>query len=84
MFTAQQVNAELVQLVDAGRENIVVDLSGVSFLDSTGLRVLLVAHQQLSSLGGTLVLRGTPPRVARVFQLARVDHIIPSVEPEGR
>ena len=38
MSTALEMDAELARLVDAGWANIVVDLAGVSFIDSTGLR----------------------------------------------
>lgn len=57
----------------ADRVRLVVDLSDVSFIDSTGLRVLIAAHQDLASRDGRFaVVPGTGP-VARLLELTGVD-----------
>jgi anti-sigma B factor antagonist len=55
------------------RAVVAVDLSGLSFIDSTGLRVLVRAQQQLRDAGGQLVLLHGPRAVQRVFELASLD-----------
>jgi anti-sigma B factor antagonist len=60
---------------------LVVDLSDLDFLDSSGLRVLVMAHQRAEQEGFRLVLVRGPEAVARVFELTRMDEqlsIIPS------
>lgn len=55
--------------VDAS-PRLVLDLSEVTFMDSTGLRALLVARQQAGESGRDLVLRPGPRQVQRVFELS--------------
>jgi len=50
--------------------NVVLDLSGASFVDSSGLRALLSAHQQLDALGKTLVLRDPSDALVRLLEIA--------------
>jgi anti-sigma B factor antagonist len=62
-------------------DTLVVDLSGLEFLDSSGLRVLVVAHQRAEHEGFRLVLVRGPAPVARIFELTRMDQqleIVPS------
>jgi anti-sigma B factor antagonist len=55
-----------------GRPNVTVDLSGLTFMDSTGLRVLLEAHLRTKISGGSLVIRRGPRTVQRVFEISGV------------
>lgn len=73
--TRRKLSDEMVSLVARGAAHLIVDMSGVSFLDSSGLGALLgVRH-----LGASLVLRKPSPAVRRVLDLVLVDGII-SVE----
>jgi anti-anti-sigma factor len=51
---------------------VVADLSGVTFMDSSGLRALLEVRAQLESEQRTLVLTQVPDQVARLFEVAGV------------
>jgi anti-sigma B factor antagonist len=50
-----------------------VDLSGVSFLDSSGLQVLLAAHKRARDGGRRLVLVAPSPTVRRLFEITGLD-----------
>ena len=52
---------------------VVVDLRDLTFLDSSGLRVLLGLHAGQREQGGRVVLVRGPRRVHRVFELTRAD-----------
>jgi anti-sigma B factor antagonist len=67
--TAPTLGRRLLALVDEGKTGLVVDLSRVTFLDSTALGVLLNAVRQLSSRRGQLVLVCPSDRVLRPFQI---------------
>src|SRR5262245_34059303 len=47
---------------------LVIDMSGVTFFCSTGLRVLMTAHQRAEQLGCELVLRAVPVQAMRILE----------------
>jgi ABC-type transporter Mla MlaB component len=54
----------------AGERRFIVDLAGISYVSSAGLRVLLALAKQMSSGGGELRLCGLAPSVRQVFDLS--------------
>ncbi|MER6282889.1 STAS domain-containing protein [Streptomyces sviceus] len=56
---------------------IVADLSGVTFMDSSGINVFVAAYQQVSGAQGWLRIAGAQDSVLRVLQLVGVDTLIP-------
>ncbi|MGW2620245.1 STAS domain-containing protein [Streptomyces sp. NPDC001500] len=56
---------------------IVADLSGVTFMDSSGINVLVAAHQRASDAQGWLRIAGAQAPVSRVLQLVGIDVLIP-------
>ncbi|MFF3166815.1 STAS domain-containing protein [Streptomyces sp. NPDC003273] len=56
---------------------VVVDLRRVSFMDSSGINVLLGARRDIATAGGWLRLAGVQPSVMRVLEIVGVHHIIP-------
>ena len=77
VFTAPALDAELTRLTHDGRTSIVVDLSRVDFLDSTGLSVLVKALKRVRESEGSLDVVVTVERVAKVFRLTGLDQLIP-------
>jgi anti-sigma B factor antagonist len=70
-------------LAKEGSRYLVIDLSAVTFLDSTGLGVLVWAHHRMRARSGDLTLAGpneTCLRLLELTQLARLIAIAPSVE----
>lgn len=64
-------------LVDATARatTVALDLSAVTFLDSSGLAVLLAARQRLADAGGPLVLHHPSPPVRRLLAVTGVDQL---------
>ena len=71
--TAQEFSRLLAETVDAGRIMLVLDLSDVEFIDSTGLSVLLNALRRVTRAGGRMALVCTNPTVLRLFEITRLD-----------
>ena len=73
--TAPRLGAALHSLLDDGATTITVDCSGLDFLDSQGLGVLVAASRRLRNAGGALHLRGAGTQLCRVLRLTRLDQV---------
>ena len=73
--SATVLSTALEQVLHAGEPRIVVDLSGVEFCDSTGVNVLLAAHQRLADQGGSLALAAPTSTVRRILQVTGLDTV---------
>jgi len=69
VYTAPRLRERLVELASEGKRQIVVDLEGVEFLDSTGLGVLVGGLKRLRSHDGDLELVCTQARILKVFEI---------------
>jgi anti-anti-sigma factor len=61
--------------IERGAGQVIIDLSDVTFLSSSGLRVLLLLARELRQQGGSLRLCSPRPQVAEVFHLTGFDRI---------
>src|SRR5712691_11735277 len=75
VYTAPRLRERLVELVSQGKHQIVVDLEGVDFLDSTGLGVLVGGLKRLRSHDGDLSLVCTHSRILKVFEISGVTRV---------
>jgi anti-sigma B factor antagonist len=69
---ASEARTELQDLVDAGRVRFAFDLSGVTFVDSSGLSVLVTALKKTRASGGDVALVGLTPPVRSLIELTRL------------
>jgi anti-sigma B factor antagonist len=71
---APALEDEIRRLAGAeGVQRVVLDLRGLEFLDSSGLRVVAMAERRLSGAGRNLVLVRGVETVQRVFEITRLD-----------
>lgn len=78
--TSGQLRALLNELLLAGQGNLVLDLSGLSFIDSAGLSALLSAAKGTRRGGGQLLLSGPAPTVRKVMALTGIDVVLTTVD----
>jgi anti-sigma B factor antagonist len=71
--TTPEFSGVLAAAIEAGRTALVLDLSGVMFIDSTGLSVLLNALRRVTRAGGALALVCQNPTVLRLFEITKLD-----------
>jgi len=64
------------ELLQQSEKKVILDLSGVDHIDSSGLQVIFDAFSQVRKAGGALRLAGANERVARPFKLTRLDTIL--------
>lgn len=60
------------EAVSGGSKNILVDLKGVSKMDSSGLGELVAAHNSVTSSGGTIKLVNIPSKIYSIFGVAQI------------
>jgi anti-sigma B factor antagonist len=63
------------KLVREKPPHVVVDLSDVTYIDSSGLAVLIVGMQQVKEYGGKFALAGLRSDVRSIFETARLDQV---------
>lgn len=56
--------------------DVLLDLSSLSFVDSTGLFAMVRAHKRAERSGGTFVIAGCPRSVARLFHVTGLDRYL--------
>ncbi|CAA9511136.1 MAG: hypothetical protein AVDCRST_MAG85-2350 [uncultured Solirubrobacteraceae bacterium] len=79
LFTGSELSAVLDDLVSRGDvHTVVVDMREVTFLDSTGLRILLAAHQ---AEGYDLAVVQGSRAVVKAFEVTGLDRVLRFVEP---
>ena len=76
--TAPRLDAALLEAERARPRTLLLDLAGLAFMDSTGLRSMLAAHRRAVGEGRKLRLRNLRPEVARVLEMTGADRILTS------
>jgi anti-sigma B factor antagonist len=77
MHSESRLRDELVRLSEASARQLVLDFSGVEFMASAGVHVLLEMSARLEAAGGSLALACVQPMVARVMFLTGADELVP-------
>jgi anti-sigma B factor antagonist len=83
VYSAPALTENLTQLLDSGAATIVVDLTEVAFLDSTGLGALIAARTASEKAGGSLPVVCTQDRILKLFTITGLDgvfSIFPTVD----
>jgi anti-sigma B factor antagonist len=84
LTSAAEAEASIRQLEEeGGATTLIIDLRGVRFLDSTGLRVILAADSRARREGWRLQIVPGPEPVHRVFRIALLDRRLEFVGPDG-
>lgn len=76
--SASDLEAELKKQMDEGKVSLVLDLSGVDFLSSSGLRVLVTVLKSVRKSGGDLRLAQPSQRATDAIDLAGLDVLFQS------
>jgi anti-anti-sigma factor len=77
---AAGLTQELAQIGDGTRFRVVVDLSELTFIDSSGLNALVNAARTVESKGGWIVFSNATQHVARVLEIVALDESV-DIEP---
>jgi anti-anti-sigma factor len=83
LHVSPEMRASLRAIIDEKPKRLVVDLTRVPYVDSSGIAVLIGAMQSLELEGGTFMLAGAQEAVRIILESARLDQyfrLFPSVE----
>lgn len=75
MANAAEIKSELLALIDEGRSEIILDMAGVSFSDSSGLAVLVAIYKKVTEKAGEVILLSPQPSVQSLLELTRLQEI---------
>lgn len=70
--SSQEVRQLFMEFIEQTPGPLSVDLSGLAYLDSSGLAVLLDVRRRLKEKGRDLILRQMTPAVEKIFRLTQV------------
>ena len=73
---APDLKSELVFVNNGGEKNIVLDLSNVTYCDSSGLRSVLVANRLCEDAIGTFILCGLQPDVENLIKISMLHTVL--------
>jgi anti-sigma B factor antagonist len=75
---ATALNSKLHELVEAGRKQVVVDLKGVEFINSSGLGLLIGGASLLKNAGGGLKLACASEKITALIKITRLGPVFES------
>lgn len=76
MATSPQLREGLQRILDAGTRNVVIDMAGVGFMDSSARGMLVVMFKAFRDGGGRLCLAAIQPRLRSILAVTSVDRAI--------
>ncbi len=63
-------------------ERLVLDLSGIDFMDSSGIGLIMGRYAKMKAVGGELVVQRPNERIRRIFEMAGIERIV-RIEEKG-
>ena len=76
LYQTPVVKEKLDDLIQRKTERILVDLSGVNYIDSSGLALFIECLQRIATYDGKLGLFGLQQTVRHIFEIARLDQVL--------
>ena len=77
---AREFDEALKKLIDQGRNNLVLDMSGVNYMSSAGLRAMVTALRATKKNSGDVRLADPSPRIKEVLKLAGLESVFTTYE----
>jgi len=75
LHVSPNVVASLNGMIEKKPKQLVVDLSGVTYIDSAGLAALIEGMQKVEAYGGKFALAGLQETVRSIFEISRLDQV---------
>ncbi|WP_196772822.1 STAS domain-containing protein [Pseudodesulfovibrio alkaliphilus] len=73
----QALEEKVLALLEAGETSLLFDFSGLDYINSSGLRILVLAYQRLKKASGRVAICGVRDYIQEVFEVSGYDKIFP-------
>ena len=77
LYTAPEFKQQLLEVIEQGGRDVIVDLSSTTFIDSTTLGVLVGGVNRLRPAGGRLSIVCTDRNITKIFEITGLDTVFP-------
>ncbi len=77
VYTAPALKEKLVDNIERGCSNVLVDMERVTFIDSSGLGVLVSALRRARERGGSVRILCTRDNILKIFRITGLDKVFP-------
>jgi anti-anti-sigma factor len=74
--TSPQVSSSLALVRATAPYHVLVDVSQLAFIDSTGIKALVSSAKDLEARGGDLIVFGSTPNIRRVFDIVQLQEVL--------
>ena len=75
-IVAPELKSELVKINAEGVKSVVLDLSSIKYIDSSGLSSILVANRLCDNSNGKLILTGVTDHVMKLFKISQLESVL--------
>jgi len=75
-ISSPDVERKVLEMIDSGKQKMIVDFAGVDYLSSAGMRMLLAATKKVNALSGTFIIFSIQDIVMDVLKMSGFDHVI--------
>ena len=83
LYTVPRLDEGLRGVTAVPGSRVVVNLTGVAYVDSTALKVLTDNQKRVRQYGGEIVLVASQPTIVKIFKITGLDAVLPTVATEG-
>ncbi|HEX9639530.1 MAG TPA: STAS domain-containing protein [Acidobacteriota bacterium] len=79
----ESIQQQVGELIQKGARRVVINLSAVQMMDSSGVGLLMELNRKLDQQGGILKLAAVQPRIRSLLSMTRLDRVLDVHENEG-
>ena len=78
LITSRKLKDTANGLIDGDNVRLILDLGGMTYIDSSGFQVLVALQKKANAAGGGIVLSGLPERIRRILGILKLRELLPT------